>query len=910
MRFTADESLPVADPVAPTAPAVAEPVETEAPATDEFIASLAGDSPFSDTAFVPHDAEGNKIVPDGTHVALGEGEVFASDAKGGIIKNNDGEWELAPGHIWVNSDDDDDRSTINLADNHLVEDENGMLAPAPGYDFKNDVEGDYTVVKVEAPAETEAEAPAPAAKDEKETKKAPPPAATKDQPAPTTTPPAEEAKPPADGPEATDTHGPDSESAEPPGQKAQERLDTIGGKDGLLEDLDGRIKDAEEKLKDAPTDKRRKEARKELEALQAEKANLQKEQERLQEIKDATSGITGTDEKSLAKYGAAAEELLFNNLKSDLSSAKDRTDVEQAWYEYFQRGSGFKDDYARDGYVSTDALERQAARGMAASAQNLVNNEAPGEFSMQFEDALGENYDKLCGKGCKWKDDGDGKMTIDELYKGEPVDSDDPAKSNRIVDSEDFPEDGKALEESFDDTMEGFNEGIAESIAAEKAKAKIKARSDNEGRVNPARTQADHYANNVAAGQVFMMIRSELESRSDLAGTEYSGDPKFKMNEDGEMTAVFDHGKPTKLGMSCRNNDGSACQLLDPKEIDQLTGEPKSCAETGCEDGGMINPVGGEGDGPVGSTFRYSLVDVRDWNDETGQWEQRESLVGGTVIDWVRGGPISQFIKGLSNAAGWRCKSCSEAAETFGYYTNPGARFTELLCGLDSASKHVGDSFAISLSGGPSQAWVAGEVVKTGNICGSLTDAAAKKKCKANLTIAPYVYKIQAYVNAQEVEMKFQICVTKKKNSCDVGNAYPLLRYNGEPTPRLLDPGQSKEDEERYGPPVLDWHGAYTKIAPGTKYYKYICIRFSNDDKVSRYITLDDKYLCNKMPLTEDVSPYNPDRRQWEGVAKSEFAQPGYEGLEYMDPGELGDYEGSSASRQSDFAMGSGWMIE
>ncbi|MBU0461688.1 MAG: hypothetical protein KJ574_03820 [Nanoarchaeota archaeon] len=415
----------------------------------------------------------------------------------------------------------------------------------------------------------------------------------------------------------------------------------------------------------------------------------------------------------------------------------------------------------------------------------------------------------------------------------------------------------------------------------------ISVENDAEGNLQSlAESMAARHVLGTAAGQqFFVMPEGQIMAQGSQLAQHY------EVNSENKIIAHFDGGNEMDTGIVC---------------YDCNTAEGGVLQGNGLKDGARLQF-------PDGTVYDYSAEDAA-----AGRYPfraRKDYWVQGSLVDWLSGGPVTQFLKGLSSMVGTRCRACKGnwIYEAFGKIDLAQVA-TEGIC--DENVEGLGETFAISKTGGPSQAWVTAEVVTVGDICGSLTGDAATA-CGENMTPAPYMYKLQAVVNAQEVKMVFNICLTDSKGDCSEGSGkhvWNLLRLRNQEgasiaTDLILDPSQ---DPEFYGPPILDWHGPYTKVFPGFSQYQYVCIKFANADYtweegekgLKGILILDGDHLCNRIADVNLVSPYDPDRRQWEGVAGSEFAQP-TAGAGYVAPGGLG-YVGTpgGASQQSGFDPG------
>ena len=327
----------------------------------------------------------------------------------------------------------------------------------------------------------------------------------------------------------------------------------------------------------------------------------------------------------------------------------------------------------------------------------------------------------------------------------------------------------------------------------------------------------------------------------------------------------------------------------------------------GIEDGARLQA-------PDGTVYD---VEVDEDGNVEGYRTRQDYWVQNSLMDWVKGGPVTGFLKGLSSIVGSRCKACegSKLYEAFGKI-DLASTWTDRIC--DNNVEGLGESFAVSKTGGPSQAWVVGEITEVGSICDAFGQSSSESQlCTEEIMPPPYIYKIQAYVNAQEVKMEFNICLTDDEGDCDESGSahvWNLLRYGGDKKDLVLDP---EDDPEDYGPPVLDWHGPYTKVFPAGSVYQYVCIKFKNagtdqpglDYNVAAFITLEEDYLCNELPLTTDISPYDSDYRQWEGPA--DWADTSGSGSfddynPYVGPGALDSEGAGGSSHFSSFDPGEG----
>ncbi|MBU0461108.1 MAG: hypothetical protein KJ574_00835 [Nanoarchaeota archaeon] len=641
------------------------------------------------------------------------------------------------------------------------------------------------------------------------------------------------------------------------------------------------------------------------------------------------AGMTTEQIQQQAGWGQQVivrEQMAYNSLGTDLRAAgNDPEKVQQAWTDYYRSIYGYGDqsvqnfiddrseiemrnivlandeqydwtDKNGDGLVQQNEIKEGTFTGLQEQAMTHVSGalgQPLGYTQTQIQERAAtvrslKTIDFLKG-ACEggtcvsWDDaNGDGYLDQGELISIDeegnpagPLDADTAATLLLQYETQ-----KSAVKQAGDEAQADAEAHNAEIIGEVPAQQTINTIADREA--------ARHVLTTAGGQQFFILPEGQILPEGAQLPESYQVDAETNM-----IVAHFSDGPPRDTGIMCFRCD------------------------TAGEDGTGVMRGNGLKDGasmefPDGTVYDY---------DETAAKEgkypfkaRKDYWVQGSLVDWVSGGPVTQFLKGLSSMVGTRCRACKGdwIYEAFGK-VNLGQVWTEGIC--DSNTDGLGETFAISKKGGPSEAWVTAEVITVGDICGMLTGDAATT-CAENMTPAPYMYKLQAIVNAQEVTMEFNICLTDAKGDCSEGagkHVWNLLRLRDQAgysiaTDLILKP---KQDETLYGPPVLDWHGPYTKVFPGFSQYQYVCIKFANggtsglDTDVAAFLTLENDYVCNKIADVNLISPYDPDRRQWEGVAGSEFAQPSA-GAGYVPPGQLGGYVGTpgGASPQAGFDPG------
>ncbi|MFQ5474397.1 MAG: hypothetical protein ACE5DM_01045, partial [Candidatus Nanoarchaeia archaeon] len=676
-------------------------------------------------------------------------------------------------------------------------------------------------------------------------------------------------------------------------ENAAKILEQVGSEDdGVLkydEDKSKALKDDEEGLASVQTafDDLHSNIESANEVDKAKQHELQMEAKIAEEMSSRISA--GADEAAVKKaydeqYLKARQTVAYNALQTDLNTAAGLDAAQRgpaqrkAWQNYYgtQYGYGdkavtravndqtdsmftqsvlasgidWKEDKNGNGVMDVDDFEgedRAKAQKLYDQAQAGANKRLGQKMTKEQINVHAGNAGaasaarSLEGNGCSGCDvqysGGDYKLT----YDGKEVTWNDKGQA---VDSEGNAIEGAPTQEQW---ASAKSEG-AKSKSEEEAKIAAE-ENEVEGKTN--REAMNKVTGNLADRHMFGTGQDAVM----LPGTVIPPGKLTSTVVDGELVyADPTTGKEIKSGFKVSNWEGA-------------------------EEGSAKQPP------PDGAIMCSPDGTCSDYNAEEKRFEARKQYwTPGNLMDWVRGGPTTTFLRGLAGAVGARCRVCKDdALYQFFEVMNIAQKATEWICDA-GYSDELGESFAISRTGGPSQAWIAGEVIQVGDICASFftTGSDEYKKCMQdrNLTSFPYIYKLQALVNAQEVIMTFQITLSAEKGGEDLA----LIGTGpGQPADLTLDP----EDESTDEPPILDWHGPNTKVFGMSKYLPWACIHFRNA-AVNRILTLETsplgslagagKMLCNHLPIVSTTDPYDPNQRQWEGsadMANQGFNSPG-----------------------------------